>query len=140
MRHLLYLPTITMGLVLSIASPNSGIADTAFLEKAVRDKVSSIEGRLIAWRRDIYHSPQDDPSQRVWADDEIRLFHFPVHGIEERFHPGRNACVPIAPPDQFHIAFSCLVREVHAAIGCQPRRRFHHGHIDRVRALGAAKD
>ena len=33
MRHLLYLPTITMGLVLSIASPNSGIADTAFLER-----------------------------------------------------------------------------------------------------------
>jgi Zn-dependent M28 family amino/carboxypeptidase len=30
----------------------------------------------IAWRRDIYHSPQDDPSQRVWADDEIRLHDF----------------------------------------------------------------
>jgi amidohydrolase len=58
MRHLLYLPTITMGLVLSIASPNSGIADTAFLEKAVRDKVSSIEGRLIAWRRDIHQHPE----------------------------------------------------------------------------------
>jgi Zn-dependent M28 family amino/carboxypeptidase len=29
-----------------------------------------------AWRRDIYHSPQDDPSQRVWADDEIRLHDF----------------------------------------------------------------
>jgi metal-dependent amidase/aminoacylase/carboxypeptidase family protein len=58
MRHLLYLPTITMALVLSIASPNSGIADTAFLEKAVRDKVSSIEGRLIAWRRDIHQHPE----------------------------------------------------------------------------------
>lgn len=29
-----------------------------------------------AWRRTIYHSPQDDPSQRVWADDEIRLHDF----------------------------------------------------------------
>src|SRR3954463_15731845 len=58
MRHLLYLPTITMALVLSIASPNSGIADTAFLEKAVRDKVSSIEGRLIDWRRDIHQHPE----------------------------------------------------------------------------------
>ncbi len=29
-----------------------------------------------AWRRDIYHSPQDDPSQRIWADDEIRLHDF----------------------------------------------------------------
>ena len=58
MRHLLYLPTISMGLVLSIASPNSGIADTAFLEKAVRDKDSSIEGKLIAWRRDIHQHPE----------------------------------------------------------------------------------
>jgi Zn-dependent M28 family amino/carboxypeptidase len=29
-----------------------------------------------AWRRNIYHSPQDDVSQRVWADDEIRLHDF----------------------------------------------------------------
>ncbi|HYD11528.1 MAG TPA: M28 family peptidase [Allosphingosinicella sp.] len=29
-----------------------------------------------AWRRDIYHSPQDDSSQRVFADDEIRLHDF----------------------------------------------------------------
>jgi Zn-dependent M28 family amino/carboxypeptidase len=30
----------------------------------------------IAWRRDVYHSPSDDASQRVWADDEIRLHDF----------------------------------------------------------------
>jgi Zn-dependent M28 family amino/carboxypeptidase len=29
-----------------------------------------------AWRRDIYHSPGDDPSQSVFADDEIRLHDF----------------------------------------------------------------
>ncbi len=29
-----------------------------------------------AWRRDIYHSPQDDAAQRVFADDEIRLHDF----------------------------------------------------------------
>ena len=29
-----------------------------------------------AWRRNVYHSPQDDASQRVWADDEIRLHDF----------------------------------------------------------------
>jgi Zn-dependent M28 family amino/carboxypeptidase len=29
-----------------------------------------------AWRRDVYHSPSDDPSQAVWADDEIRLHDF----------------------------------------------------------------
>ena len=27
-----------------------------------------------------------------------------------------------------------------AAVGCQPRRCLHHGHVDRVRALRAAKD
>ena len=42
MRHLLYLPTITMvsGPVDRQPEPK---ADTAFLEKAVRDKVSSID-------------------------------------------------------------------------------------------------
>jgi Zn-dependent M28 family amino/carboxypeptidase len=29
-----------------------------------------------AWRRDIYHSPADDPAQSVFADDEIRLHDF----------------------------------------------------------------
>jgi hypothetical protein len=46
MRRLLYFST--MALALSIASPNSGFADTASLEKVVRDKVASIEGKLIA--------------------------------------------------------------------------------------------
>ena len=56
MRRLLYLST--MALALSIASPNSGFADTASLEKAVRDKVASIEGKLIAWRQDIHQHPE----------------------------------------------------------------------------------
>lgn len=29
-----------------------------------------------AWRRNVYHSPSDDASQQVWADDEIRLHDF----------------------------------------------------------------
>jgi Zn-dependent M28 family amino/carboxypeptidase len=29
-----------------------------------------------AWRANVYHSPSDDPSQSVWADDEIRLHDF----------------------------------------------------------------
>ena len=33
------------------------------------------------------------------------------------------------------------MRDCHPArVGCQFRRRLHHGHVDRVRALGAAKD
>ena len=46
----------------------------------------------------------------------------------------------VGVPDQCHIALSCLMRDVHAASGSQLRRRLHHGHVDRVRALGAAKD
>ena len=29
-----------------------------------------------AWRRNVYHSPSDDASQQVWADDEVRLHDF----------------------------------------------------------------
>src|SRR3954463_260807 len=93
MRHLLYLPTITMALVLSIASPNSGIADTAFLEKAVRDKVSSIEGRLIGWRRDIHQHPelgdQETRTSKLVAD------HLRSLGLEVRTGVARTGVVAV---------------------------------------------
>src|SRR3954462_9869751 len=93
MRHLLYLPTITMALVLSIASPNSGIADTASLEKAVRDKVSSIEGRLIAWRRDIHQHPElGDQETRTsgLVADQLRSL-----GLEVRTGVARTGVVGV---------------------------------------------
>ena len=59
------------------------------------------------------------------------------NGSTRASRPAR--AIPVA--DAFQIAFSCLMRDCQpAGVGCQPRRRRHHGHVDRVRALGAAKD
>ena len=75
------------------------------------------------------------------ANHEVRLFHLPIHGEEERLDPGFEPGVGDTRPDEFQIAFSCLMRDCQpAGVGCQPRRRLHHGHVDRVRALGAPKD
>ena len=75
------------------------------------------------------------------ANDDIGGFHLPVHGEEKRLDPGfePGAAIPVA--DVFQVALSCLMRDCQpAGVGCQPRRRLHHGHVDRVRALGAPKD
>ena len=75
------------------------------------------------------------------ADDEVGRPYFPVHGEQERLHPGLEPRAAVPVPDEFQIALSCLMRDRQPArVGCQLRRRLHHGHVDRVRALGAAKD
>jgi amidohydrolase len=91
MHRLLYVST--MALALSIASPNSGIADTASLEKAVREKVASIEGRLIDWRRDIHQHPelgdQETRTSGVVAD------HLRSLGLEVRTGVARTGVVAV---------------------------------------------
>ena len=91
MRRLLYFSA--MALALSIASPNSGIADTASLEKAVRDKVASIEGKLIDWRRDIHQHPelgdQETRTSGVVAD------HLRSLGLEVRTGVARTGVVAV---------------------------------------------
>jgi amidohydrolase len=91
MRRLLYLST--MALALSIASPNSGLADTASLEKVVRDKVASIEGKLIAWRQDIHQHPelgdQETRTSGVVAD------HLRSLGLEVRTGVARTGVVAV---------------------------------------------
>src|SRR4051794_8446556 len=91
MRRLLYFST--MALALSIASPNSGFADTASLEKAVRDKVASIEGKLIAWRQDIHQHPelgdQETRTSGVVAD------HLRSLGLEVRTGVARTGMVAV---------------------------------------------
>ena len=53
------------------------------------------------------------------------------------FEPGPA----VAVAHHLQVALACLVRDCQSCCGgCQPRRRFHHGHVDRVRALRAAKD
>jgi amidohydrolase len=91
MRRLLYFST--MALALSIASPNSGFADTASLEKAVRNKVASIEGKLIAWRQDIHQHPelgdQETRTSGVVAD------HLRSLGLEVRTGVARTGVVAV---------------------------------------------
>jgi amidohydrolase len=91
MRRLLYFST--MALALSIASPNSGFADTASLEKVVRDKVASIEGKLIAWRQDIHQHPelgdQETRTSGVVAD------HLRSLGLEVRTGVARTGVVAV---------------------------------------------
>src|SRR3954447_15681122 len=91
MRRLLYFST--MALALSVASPNSGFADTASLEKAVRDKVASIEGKLIAWRQDIHQHPelgdQETRTSGVVADHVRSL------GLEVRTGVARTGVVAV---------------------------------------------
>jgi amidohydrolase len=91
MRRLLYFST--MALALSVASPNSGFADTASLEKAVRDKVASIEGKLIAWRQDIHQHPelgdQETRTSGVVAD------HLRSLGLEVRTGVARTGVVAV---------------------------------------------
>src|SRR3954470_16754569 len=105
MRRLIYFST--MALALSIASPNSGFADTAALEKAVRDKVASIEGKLIDWRRDIHQHPelgdQEARTSRLVAEHlrglglEVRtgVARTGVVGILKGGKPGRTVAVRV---------------------------------------------
>ncbi|UEM03387.1 amidohydrolase [Skermanella rosea] len=41
-----------------LVCPHAGKADSVSLEAAVRDRTASIEGKLIAWRRDIHQHPE----------------------------------------------------------------------------------
>ena len=55
--------------------------------------------------------------------------------------PAPRVPPPVAVADHLQIALPGLMRDVHSRRRrCQPRRRLHHGHVDRVRALRAAKD
>ena len=75
------------------------------------------------------------------AHDEVRELHLASHVEEEGLDARREARAAVAVLDELQIALSCLMRDFQPEVACcQPRRCLHHGHVDRVRALGAAKD
>src|SRR6185503_19123125 len=75
------------------------------------------------------------------ADDEIRLFHLAVDGVEKRLDAGLESRARVTVADHFQIPFARLMRNRQTWCGGnQPRCCLHHGHVDRVRALRAAKD
>jgi len=75
------------------------------------------------------------------TDDQVRVAELPPHVVEERLDVGLNPRRPIAGSDHFHISFSRLMGDTEMrAAGRQLRRCLHHGHVDCVRALRAAKN
>ena len=75
------------------------------------------------------------------AHDQVRRLHLAVHVVEERLDAGRQPGRSVRGAHHLQIALARLVGDRKAYPGgCQPRRRLHHGHVDRVRALRAAKD
>ncbi|UEM20814.1 amidohydrolase [Skermanella mucosa] len=53
-----YISTFALAAAVLLVCPHAGKADSVSLEAAVRDKTASIEGKLIAWRRDIHQHPE----------------------------------------------------------------------------------
>jgi len=75
------------------------------------------------------------------ADDYVRGREPVSHVVEKRLDFGLKPRVPITGAHQLHIPFSRLVDEMKMRrTGRQPRRCLHHGHVDCVRALRAAKN
>ena len=75
------------------------------------------------------------------ADDQVGACEPPAHVVEERLDVGLKPGLPVGGADHLHISFARLVGETKSrTAGRQLRRCLHHGHVDCVRALRAAKD
>src|SRR3954470_24240657 len=93
MRRLRYVSTFALATTLSIASPHIGSAGVAPLEEAVREKTASIEGKLIAWRRDIHQHPElGDQETRTSG---IVAEHLRSLGLEVRTGVARTGVVAV---------------------------------------------
>ena len=67
--------------------------------------------------------------------------HLPVHLEQERLDPSRESGTLVTLANQGHVGFAGLVSDSEwPGRGRQLRRCLHTGHVDRVRALRAAKD
>src|SRR4051812_7282889 len=75
------------------------------------------------------------------ADDQVRCGDPPSHVVQERFDLGLNPGRLVGGSDHLHVSLSRLVCDTkRRTAGRQLRCCLHHGHVDRVRALRAAKD
>ena len=72
---------------------------------------------------------------------DVGLLHLAVHLVQERLHPRARGLPPRSLADRVQIALTRLMGDGQPhARGRQLRRRRHHGHVDRVRALRTAND
>ena len=88
-----YVSSLLLVAILSIVSPQNGKADVVSLEAAVREKTASIEGKLIAWRRDIHQHPElGDQETRTSG---IVAEHLRSLGLEVRTGVARTGVVAV---------------------------------------------
>ena len=74
------------------------------------------------------------------AHDEVSFGHRIGDRIEEGLDPGRHATPFVLRPHHPDIPRARLMNQFDPLRSNQLRRCRHHGHVDRVRALGAAKN
>ena len=75
------------------------------------------------------------------ADDYVRLSELSTHVVEERLDVGRQPRLCVGGAHHLHISLSRLMGDTQMrTLGRQLRRCLHHGHVDRVCALRAAKN
>jgi amidohydrolase len=93
MRFLRYVSTFALAAAVSLASPPDGKAEAVSLEAAVREKTALIEGKLIAWRRDIHQHPelgdQETRTSGIVAD------HLRSLGLEVRTGVARTGVIAV---------------------------------------------
>ena len=75
------------------------------------------------------------------ADHQVGRRHFAGDRVQKGLRPRGDAGPRVAVADDGQVALAGLVDDFeHRRVATSSRRRRHHGHVDCVRALGAAKD
>lgn len=118
MNYLRYCVGLALVVTIFISVPDEGQANNTSLEAKVRERAASIEGKLIAWRRDIHQHPelgdQETRTSRLVSEHlrtlglEVRtgMARTGVVGILKGMKPGRTVALradmdalPVKEPD-----------------------------------------
>ena len=84
---------LVLGVVLFLSIPDEGKTENAALEAKVREQAAAIEGKLIAWRRDIHQHPELGDQENRTA--RLVTEHLRSLGLEVRTGIARTGVVGI---------------------------------------------
>jgi amidohydrolase len=84
---------LVLGVVLFLSIPDEGKTENAALEAKVRERAAAIEGKLIAWRRDIHQHPELGDQENRTA--RLVTEHLRSLGLEVRTGIARTGVVGI---------------------------------------------
>ncbi|HKU53221.1 MAG TPA: amidohydrolase [Nitrospira sp.] len=84
---------LVLGVVLFLSIPDEGKTENAALEAKVRERAAAIEGKLIAWRRDIHQHPELGDQENRTA--RLATEHLRSLGLEVRTGIARTGVVGI---------------------------------------------